>query len=63
MKISKRHWYSSPGATMTIWFIPTMSYLIQKVGGVQFNQYECVWWIGIPVLVVIWFFINFKINK
>jgi hypothetical protein len=63
MKISKRHCWSSPIPTMNIWFIPTLSYLIQKVAGVQFNQYECVWWIGIPVLVVIWFFINFKIKK
>jgi hypothetical protein len=63
MKITKRHWYSSPGLTVSIWLIPTLSYLIQKVGGVEFNQYEWVWWVVIPILIVIWFFINFKLNK
>jgi hypothetical protein len=63
MKITKRNWYSSPLITINIWFIPTLSYLIQKIGGVQFNEYEWIWWVGIPILVTTWFFINFKITK
>jgi hypothetical protein len=43
--------------------IPALSYLIQKVGGVEFNEYEWVWWAGIPTLVLIWLVINFKIKK
>lgn len=63
MKITKRHWHSSPGATINIWFIPTLTYLIQKVGGVSFNQYEWIWWIGIPALMITWFLMNFKVIK
>jgi hypothetical protein len=63
MKITKRHWYSSPAATINIWFIPTLAYLIQKIGGVEFNEYEWIWWTGTPVLIIIWFFMNFKLVK
>jgi len=51
MKITKRYWHRSPAATINIWFIPTLAYTMQKVGGVQFNEYEWVWWVGIPMLV------------
>ena len=63
MKITKRVGYQSPTGTMTIWLIPTISYLLQKLGGMQFNQYEYVWWIVIPVLFVVWFILNFKLTK
>jgi hypothetical protein len=36
---------------------------MQKIGGVQFNEYEWVWWVGIPMLVATWFFMNFKLTK
>ena len=62
MKITKRK-FVNPVATMNLWIIPTLAYTMQKVGGVQFNEYEWVWWIGIPSLVILWFFINFKIEK
>jgi hypothetical protein len=40
--------------------IPALSYLMQKVGGVQFNENEWAWWVGIPALVLLWLVINFK---
>ena len=62
MKIIKRK-FGNPLVTMNLWIIPTLAYTIQKVGGVQFNEYEWVWWNGIPSLIILWFFINFKIEK
>ena len=63
MKINKRVGYQSPTGTMTIWLIPTISYLLQKLCGMNFNQYEYVWWIVIPVLFIVWFTLNFKLTK
>lgn len=63
MKITKRHWYSSPATTINIWFIPTLTYLMLKIGGAQFNEYEWMWWTGTPILIIIWFFMNFKLVK
>ena len=62
MKITKRN-FVNPLATMNLWIIPTWAYTMQKLGGVQFNEYEWVWWIGIPSLIILWFFINFKIES
>ena len=62
MKIIKKD-FASPILSLNIWMIPALSYLIQKVGGVGFNEYEWVWWAGIPTLVLIWLVINFKIKK
>jgi hypothetical protein len=62
MKIIKKD-FASPILSLNIWMIPVLSYLIQKVGGVEFNEYEWVWWAGIPTLVLIWLVINFKIKK
>jgi hypothetical protein len=59
MKIVKRD-FANPAASITLWFIPTMTYTIQKLGGMQFNKYEWVWWVGIPALIALWFIINFK---
>jgi hypothetical protein len=50
-------------STVSIWVIPTMTYLLQKMIGVQFNQYEFIWWIIIPTMFVVWFMLNFKITK
>ena len=62
MKIIKKN-FASPILSLNIWMIPALSYLIQKVGGVEFNEYEWVWWAAIPTLVLIWLVINFKIKK
>jgi hypothetical protein len=63
MKITKRNWCSSPLLTINIWLIPTLSYLIQKIGGVQFNEYEWVWYVGTLLLFIVWFILNFKLTK
>jgi hypothetical protein len=63
MKISKRAEHQSPTGTMTIWLVPTISYLLQKLWGINFKQYECVWWIVIPILFTVWFTFNFKVTK
>jgi hypothetical protein len=61
MKIVKRNFANLAGS-MAIWLIPTMSYLIQKTGGIQFNR-EWIWWVGIPTLILVWLLLNFKIKK
>ena len=63
MKITKRYCHSEPKGTMNLWLIPTLLYMAQKVGGVSFNQYEWIWWIGIPALMITWFLMNFKVIK
>lgn len=63
MKINRRDKYMSPFATISLWVIPTMVYSLQKMLGVQFNEYEYIWWVGIPIMFVVWFMINFKITK
>lgn len=63
MKITKRNLITSPMSTISIWAIPTMAYSLQKILGVQFNQYEFIWWIIIPTMFVVWFMLNFKITK
>ena len=63
MKIVKRNKHISPISTIPMWIIPTLSYSIQKGVGVQFNEYEYVWWIVIPSMVVLWGLFNWKIKK
>jgi hypothetical protein len=62
MKIVKRD-FTQPLGSVNLWLIPTLSYLIQKVKGVQYNEYEYVWWVTISSLVLIWGLINWKIKK
>jgi len=31
--------------------------------GSQHNQYEYMWWVVIPTMFVIWFMMNYKIEK
>lgn len=63
MKITKRDRHQTPTGTITIWLIPTISYIIQKLWGVQFNEYELIWWIVIPISFIVWFIPNFKVTK
>ena len=62
MKVIKREW-ARPGATVTLWLIPLMSYVLQKLGGMKMNHLEWIWWVCIPSMMIIWFFVNWKINK
>ena len=63
MKINKRKGNITPLSSITLWVIPTLTYLTQKIIGVTFNQYEFVWWILIPSLIVLWFFMNYKVTS
>jgi hypothetical protein len=62
MKIEKR-FLVSPMTTINLWLIPTLMYGIGKLLGTEYNEYEYVWWIGIPTLFLAWFILNFKIGK
>jgi len=61
MKVVRINSYISPLSSITLWFIPAFTYLLQKVLGIQHNEYEYVWWIGISAMFIFWFFLNFKI--
>jgi hypothetical protein len=62
MKIKKRL-LTSPETTVTLWMIPTLMYGFGKLFGTKYNEYEYVWWIGIPTLFLVWFILNFKVIK
>jgi hypothetical protein len=62
MKIKKKFLTDPIGSSM-LWMIPTTAYLTRKLVGGKFNNLEWLWWVTIPSLMVIWFFINFKIEK
>ena len=62
MKIEKR-FFASPETTVTLWMIPTLFYGFGKLFGTKYNEYEYVWWIGIPTLFLAWFILNFKVVK
>jgi hypothetical protein len=63
MKIKKRG-LLNPWRTMNIWYIPTCTYLILKLGlGDIAPDKEWYWWIGISIAVLIWLTLNFKIVK
>lgn len=52
---------SQPLSNMTLWLIPMMTYLIGKVGGLTYHR-EWIWWVVIPVMVLIWVLLNWKIK-
>ena len=62
MKIEKRG-YLSPAGTIQLWVIPTVFYLAQKIAGIKHNDLEWLWWVLIPGMFTLWFFINWKIKK
>lgn len=63
MKIVRRNKHLSIMSTAHLFVIPTMTYISQKLAGVQHNKYEFVWWIALPLLFIMWFMLNFKLNK
>ena len=62
MKLIKRGFDSQPLATITLWLIPTMTYIFQKFNGLIYHR-EWVWWVGIPTMFLIWLLINWKIEN
>jgi hypothetical protein len=61
MKLVKKEMYR-PLSTITLWLIPTMSYVVGKIIGITYHR-EWVWWVIIPVTVLIWGLLNWKIKK
>jgi hypothetical protein len=62
MRLVKRSFASQPLGSITLWLIPTMSYLVMKMNGVEYHR-EWIWWMVIPVMVLIWGLLNWKIKK
>jgi hypothetical protein len=60
MKIVRRNSYIHPASTCPLWVIPLITYLVQKLVGLEFNEREYIWWIGISAMFIFWFFLNFK---
>ncbi len=49
--------------TITLWLMPTLIYGLGKLAGTEYNEYEWVWWFGIPVLFLSWAILNFKLVR
>jgi len=62
MKIEKR-FLANPMATISLWLIPTLTYVMGKLGSMEYNKYEWVWWFGTPILFFAWFILNYKLVK
>ncbi len=62
MKLVKRGFASQPLGSMTLWLIPTMSYMFGKVVGITYHR-EWIWWVGIPTMFLVWVLLNWKIKK
>jgi len=43
--------------------MPTMTYVMGRVVGVQYNHLEFIWWISIPALWIMFLCLKFKIIK
>lgn len=62
MKIIKRK-QSNPLGTLPMILIPSLTYALEKAGGLKFNQYEWLWSVGISIVTLLWFLLNYKIIK
>lgn len=59
----KRTRFCNPLLSLHMFTIPVLVYGFGKMAGVEYNQYEFVWWILIPAMAIFWFFFNFKVVK
>lgn len=63
MKITKRKEVCGI-CTSSIWWIPTITYLIFKVIGDNIKpEREWIWWVAIPTMFLVWVLINYKIKR
>ncbi len=62
MKLERR-FLANPMTTITLWLMPTLIYGLGKLAGTEYNEYEWVWWFGIPVLFLSWVILNFKLVR
>lgn len=49
--------------TASLWWIPSITYLIFKINNVINPNKEWVWWVGIPLMFLLWLMINYKIKN
>jgi hypothetical protein len=61
MKIIKKKHMCAP-CTASLWWIPTISYSIMSINGVEFHR-EWIWWVTIPTLILVWGLLNWTIKK
>ena len=61
MKINRRIGVN-PYITAQLFLIPFWTYIVMKIIGVKMHS-EWFWWAIIPLLVIIWVFVNFKFKK
>ena len=61
LKVVKRG-FTNPVATINLFLIPLLTYILCKSGGVKYHH-EFIWWITIPAMMLIWFVVNFKIIR
>ena len=61
-KLSKRD-FANPLGSITIWIIPTLTYIMLSMNGVIKEDREWIWLTMIPLLFVLWIVINFKIKN
>ena len=55
-KTSLAHYLMTP-------MIPILMYGLPKLCGQKYNNLEFIWWIYIPLAIVVYFFLTFKITK
>jgi hypothetical protein len=62
MKLVKRE-LGCPICTASLWWVPTITYLIMKINNVISSNREWLWWVAIPTMFLIWVLLNWKIKK
>ena len=61
MKIKTNPNFSPLGSSI-LFVMPSIMYLLLKLAGTKMHN-EWLWYISIPILIVVWFIINFRIVR
>jgi hypothetical protein len=54
---------TKPLTSVILWVMPLIVYILGKLAGVNYNEYEYIWYIVVPALFVLWLYANFKIIR
>jgi hypothetical protein len=57
----KKRKNANPMGTITLWFMPLITYTALSMANVKFIH-EWLWWVGLPLLFTLWLITNFKIK-
>jgi hypothetical protein len=52
-----------PLHTISLWAIPTLTYIVMKLSGWIRSDREFIWWLLITTSILVWGLINWKIKK